>query len=236
MREPLIVLPAMMCDGDLFRHQLGALSRKGAVMVAPVSGGERFEEIAEGLRAALPERFALWGVSLGGLVAMELLRIVPERVTRVCLMGCSPLAETPADAAAREPLIISARMGKLEEAMAGTLALRHLAPGPDRMRVMAEVMEMAGRQGGDVFARQSRALQKRRDQQGTLRRSKVQALIATGAEDPLCTVARAEFLAALMPNATLQVIQGAGHLPPLEAPKSTLKAVSDWMDTPLGSG
>ena len=233
MKDPLVLLPAMMCDVGVFEHQISALSRDRSVIAAPVGQFERIEEIASDLLDALPARFAVFGLSFGGLVGMELMRRAPDRITRICLMGCSPLAEAPVEAASREPLMISARMGKLEEAMRGTLLPDHLAPGPGRIRVMGDVMRMAAALGPEVFVRQSRALQKRRDQQGTMRRAKIPTLIACGELDTLVPPRRHHFLADLMPNAELHVIPGAGHLPPLEQPDATLEMLRDWLAAPL---
>ena len=74
MAEPLVFLPGMMCDARLFGPQIAELSADHCVMVAPVTQGERIEEIASGLLDQLPARFALAGLSMGGIVAMELLR------------------------------------------------------------------------------------------------------------------------------------------------------------------
>ncbi len=233
MKDPLVLLPAMMCDAGVFSYQIRELSRDRAVMSVPVGQGDRIEETASGLLDVLPPRFALCGLSFGGIVAMELLRRAPDRVTRVCLMSCSPLAESPDAAAAREPLIISARMGKMDEAMRGALSPEHLVPGPGRMQVMAQVVQMASGLGPEVFARQSRALQRRRDQQGTMRRCKVPALVVCGEADTLVSPKRHAFLAELMPNAELRVIPGAGHLPTLEQPQATAEALRDWLDAPV---
>ena len=104
--EPLVLLPGMMCDARLFGPQIAELSADMAVMVAPVTQGERIEEIASGLLDLLPKRFALAGLSMGGIVAMELLRRAPDRISRIALMDTNPLAETPVIAANRGPRIV----------------------------------------------------------------------------------------------------------------------------------
>ena len=86
MNEPVVFLPGLMCDARLFGPQIAELSSDRAVMCAPISQGERVEEIASGLLASLPAKFALAGLSTGGIVAMEILRRAPERVTRIPLM------------------------------------------------------------------------------------------------------------------------------------------------------
>ena len=81
MIDPLVLLPGMMCDARLFALQINDLSRDHAVMVAPITQGERVEEIASALLPLLPAKFALAGLSMGGIVAMELLRRAPERAS-----------------------------------------------------------------------------------------------------------------------------------------------------------
>lgn len=229
MAEPLVLLPGMMCDARLFAPQLTALSADTAVMVAPITRGERIEEIASGLLDVLPQRFALAGLSMGGIVAMEILRRAPERVMRLAFMATSPLAETPPVAAAREPQIVAARSGRLLDVMREEMKPGYLAPGPHRGPVLDIVMDMAKTLGPEVFVRQSRALQRRRDQQSTLLKIKVPTLVLCGAHDALCPVKRHQFMAELIPGAELCVLENSGHLPTLEEPEATTKALRRWM-------
>lgn len=233
MAEPLVFLPGMMCDARLFGPQIAALSPEYSIMVSPVTRGERIEEIASGLLDELPARFALAGLSMGGIVAMEVLRRAPDRVTRLALMDTNPLPETPQVAAAREPQIVKARAGRLQDVMRDEMKPHYLAPGPYRNEVLSLVMDMADALGPDVFVRQSRALQRRRDQQSTLRKCKVPALVLCGAHDARCPVKRHTFMAELIHGAELHVLDQAGHLPTLEAPDETTAALRAWMRQPL---
>jgi len=233
MAEPLVLLPGMMCDARLFGPQIAELSADTAVMCAPVTQGERIEEIASGLLDLLPKRFALAGLSMGGIVAMEILRRAPDRITRIALMDTNPLAETPPVAANREPQIVKARSGRLLEVMRDEMKPNYLAPGPQRTDVLDLVMDMAETLGPEIFIRQSRALQRRRDQQAVLRKCKVPALILCGAHDELCPVKRHTFMAELIPYAKLVVLEDAGHLPTLEMPGETTAALRAWMRQPL---
>jgi len=233
MTEPLVFLPGMMCDARLFGPQIAELSADHCVTIAPVTQGERIEEIASGLLDQLPARFALAGLSMGGIVAMELLRRAPDRITRIALMDTNPLAEAPPVAAAREPQIVGVRTGRLEQVMREEMKPHYLAPGLHRGEVLDLVMEMALTLGPEVFVRQSRALQRRRDQQGILRKCKVPTLVLCGTHDVLCPVKRHTFMAELIPYAKLVVLENAGHLPTLEAPAETTQALRDWMKQPL---
>ncbi|MEL6619413.1 MAG: alpha/beta fold hydrolase [Pseudomonadota bacterium] len=233
MAEPIVLLPGMMCDARLFGPQIAALSSEFSVMVGPVTRGERIEEIASGLLDELPQRFALAGLSMGGIVAMEILRRAPDRVTRLMLMDTNPLAETPQVAAAREPQIVKVRAGRMVDVMRDEMKPNYLAPGPFRNEILDMVMDMAEALGPEVFIRQSRALQRRRDQQGTLRKIKVPTMVLCGAHDALCPVKRHTFMAELIHGAVLRVLDNAGHLPTLETPDEATQAIRDWMRLPL---
>ncbi len=233
MPEPVVFLPGLMCDARLFGPQIADLSRDHAVMTAPITGGERIEEIASTVLDMMPRRCALAGLSMGGIVAMEIYRRAPDRVTRLALMDTNPLAETPPVAAQREPQILRARAGRLDDVMSEELKPNYLAAGPHRGEILALVMDMARGLGVEVFVRQSRALQRRRDQQATLRRIDVPTLVLCGAEDTLCPIKRHVFMAEMIPRADLRVIEGAGHLPTLERPEETTRALRDWLSAPL---
>ena len=233
MAETLVFLPGMMCDARLFGPQIAEMSADTAVMVAPITQGERVEQIASQLLDLLPQRFALAGLSMGGIVAMEVLRRAPERVARIALLDTNPLPETPQVAAAREPQIVAVKAGRMLEVMRDEMKPNYLAPGPHRGDVLELVMDMARALGPDVFVRQSRALQRRPDQQTTLRKCKVPALILCGAHDALCPVKRHEFMAELIPNATLRIMEQSGHLPTLEQPQETTQALREWLAQPM---
>ena len=158
-----------------------------------------------------------------------MIRRAPDRVTRLALLDTNALPETPAIAAAREPQIARVRAGMLVEVMRDEMKPNYLAPGPGRGEILDLVLEMAESLGPDVFVSQSRALQRRPDQQGTLRRVSVPALVLCGEHDALCPLQRHELMAGLLQNAKLHVIEGAGHLPTLEQAEATNAALREWL-------
>ncbi len=229
MPDPVVLIPGLMCDARAFAPQIAALSATRAVQVAPATRNERLEEMAEAVLDDAPDRFALAGHGLGGMVAMEVLRQRPDRVLRIALIGTGALSETPEAAAAREPQIAAVRAGRLEDVMRDEIAPRCLGPGPRRVEVLNTVMEMARALGPDIFVRQSRALQRRRDQQAVLKAAKVPALVLCGREDPIHPMRGHEFMAKLLAGAAFETIDGAGHLPMLEDPEATNAALGRWL-------
>lgn len=229
MSEPLVLLPGMMCDARLFGPQIMAFGNKHAVHLPPISGHDNVEAIASEILENAPKSFALAGLSMGGIVAMEVFRQAPLRVTRMCLMDTNALPETPAVAAMREPQIVKVMAGQLESVMAEEMKPNYLAPGPGRQTVLDLVLDMALSLGEGAFLRQSRALQRRPDQQSTIRRLRVPTLVMCGEHDTLCPVSRHQFMADLVGHAKLNVVAGAGHLPTLEQPDAVIAAMQKWL-------
>ncbi|WP_456389810.1 alpha/beta fold hydrolase [Profundibacter sp.] len=233
MAEPLLLIPGMMCDARLFSPQITEFSAERAVHIASVTKCESIEEMAQNVLDSAPANFALAGLSMGAMVAMEIVRRAPERVTRVALMDTNSQSETPAIAATREPQIVGVMAGRLTEVMSDVMRPEYLAEGPKRTEILALMQDMAIALGEGEFVRQSRALQRRPDQQKTLRKIRMPALVLCGAEDRLTLPRRHEFMSELIPYATLRIIEGAGHVPTLEAPDATNAALREWIEAPL---
>lgn len=232
-RETLVMIPPMLSDARIFAPQMQVLSRAHAVMVAPPTCGERIEEIASQILSWSPSKFALCGMGMGGMVAMELLRRAPERITRIALLSTSPQADTPEVAAAREPHIIAARAGRWDDVLQHEINSTWMAPSTDKVDLVRQLTEMGRDIGPEVYVRQARAMQRRKDQQSTLRQVQQPVAVICGRHDGQYHLKRHEFLAELIPYAQLEIIEGAGYLPTLEAPDATTDALERWMAQPL---
>lgn len=227
---PLVLLPGMMCDARLYGPQIVALSGQTAIHLAPITEHATIEALAVDVLENAPPRFALAGLSMGGIVAMEVLRQAPERIDRLALLDTNARAELDEVKQRREPQIEKVRAGALREVMRDELKPNYLANGPLRQDVLDICMKMALDLGPDVFERQSRALQSRPDQQETLRSVDVPTLILMGKEDRLCPLDRHELMHDLIENSMLRIIEEAGHLPTLEQPEAVNAAFKTWLE------
>ncbi len=233
MNDPLILIPGLMCDARAFLPQIMTLSKGRTITIALPTPGATVEDISARILAGAPQKFVLVGQGLGGDVALDVLRRATGRVSRIVLLSTDPLAELPQTAAAREERMIAARAGRLAEAMAGEMPISSLAAGPQRAQVYATLQAMALDLGPEVFIAQSRALQRRPDQQKTLRRAMLPALILAGAEDRLVPLRRQELVAGLMPFAKLVTIANASHMAPLEQPEAVTEALEAFLAGPM---
>jgi pimeloyl-ACP methyl ester carboxylesterase len=231
--EAVVFIPGLMADARLFLPQIVQIGASRPVQILILHQGETVEQMSEAALASLPPRFALVGHGLGGDVALDLIRRIPDRVTKVVLMATDPLAEAPQAAAARESRIVAARSGRLVEAMLEEIPPQAIAPSDWHADIMALIQDMAVNLGEGVFVRQTRALQRRPDQQKTLRKVKLHALVLAGEHDPIVPMRRQEFTANLMPFGKMRVIDGAGHFASLERPEAVTDAIATFLGGPV---
>lgn len=232
MPEPLVLIPGMMCDARAVWHQMIALSSLRSVTCAPPTRGATVEEMAVQILADLPQSFALAGQGLGANVALEIQRRAPERVTRLALIAFSAQPDSTAEAVAREPRIVGAQAGRLAEVVDEEFPAEWLAPGDARAEIGQMMADMALTLGAAAFVRQSRAMQRRPDQQAVLRRANLPALVICGANDPATLPRRHQFMAELMPHARCVEIALCGHLPTMEQPGMVTDLLEDWLELP----
>lgn len=227
---PLVLLPGMMCDARLFGPQINALSGRYPIMTAPLGGQETIEKLATEVLQTAPPKFALAGLSMGGIVAMEMVRQAGDRVVGLALLDTNPLAEAEATKDRRAKQIAAALAGDMRRVMRDEMKPNYLADGPNQGAILDLCMAMATDLGPAVFVRQSQALRDRRDQTETLRRYAGQTLILCGRQDILCPVERHRLMQNLIPGSTIQIVEDAGHLPTLEQPQITTAALSRWLE------
>ncbi len=235
--EPIVLVPGLLCDARVFLPQIVHLGAKYPLHIALPMRGDTVEQMSEAILASAPPKFTLIGLGLGGDVALDILRRDlgrdQGRASRAVLISTDPLAEQPATAAAREARIVAAKAGRLKQVVAQEYPETAFAPSEWRDEIMALMCDMALNLGEGVFLRQSRALQRRPDQQKTLRRANLPLLILAGAADPLIPLRRQDFAAQLAPFGKLVTIDNAGHMPTLEQPEAVTEAIETFLNGPM---
>lgn len=226
---PLVLLPGMMCTAQLFSHQIAYFSKERVVHFSPLVGHDDVARLAEQVLAHAPSEFALCGLSMGGIVAMEVVRQAPDRVRGLALLDTNPLAELDSVKQRRSPQIEKVKAGGLLDVMRDEMKPNYLADGDSKAEILDVCLQMALELGGDVFIRQSLALRDRVDQSYTLRSVRVPTLVLCGKHDRLCSIETHQLMCKLVPEATLFVVEGAGHLPVLEQPEVTSKILAQWL-------
>jgi pimeloyl-ACP methyl ester carboxylesterase len=222
----MVFLPAMLCNGELYRPQIEALRD----LVDPMALTPVEATMAESATAVLeqaPPRFLLVGTSYGGSLALEVVSRAPSRVVGLWLMGCSPGPHNdPAAARLRNDRVQSGEFDAVVEELATTIAYE---AGPYGVGAANDFRRMAKLAGPGVFLRQNTALLSRLDRRADLARIGCPTLLVWGREDRFVSAQRGAEMGALIPGARFVVLDGCGHLPTLERPDATIGLAREWL-------
>ena len=218
----LVLLPGHMCDERLFAPQISDLTRACATIQAPpLLGGDSVSALASEVLKAAPRRFALAGLSMGGIIAFEMLRQQPERITHLALIDTNARPETPDRQVTRQRDMAAVQAGRLIEV---TLAGKSAYLGPDHAEsaeLRGLLAKMSEALGEEAFQVQAEALLTRPDSRPGLRHldARRPTLILAGREDRLCPPEVQFEMADLIPHADLVLLGRCGHLSTLERAK-----------------
>lgn len=231
MRHALVLVPGMMCDERLFAPQVAHLSASCDIWIPDIGGKASIQELARDVLSSCPfATFALCGLSMGGIVAMEMARQSPDRVGRLALLDTNHLADAPERHEIRNRQISIARSGGFERVVAEEMMPFYFsAANKDDATLQGIVMAMARDMGADAFVNQSIALRDRRGAEDVVAAYAGPMLVLCGEEDVICPVSRHQAMAALNRHAELRTIAEAGHLSTLEQPARVNAAIETWL-------
>ncbi|GLQ07140.1 alpha/beta fold hydrolase [Sneathiella chinensis] len=230
-KNPLILVPGLLCTEDLWRDQIQALSDLADITVADHSLDDTISAIADRVLETAPPVFDLAGLSMGGYVALEILFRAPERVSRLALMDTRADADSPADKKKRQDFINLVQRGKAFKGVTESLLpiLIHPSRFEDKALVN-RIYDMAQDIGRDAFIRQEMAIMTRTDYWDRLPEIQCPTLVVSGAEDALIPAAHQKKMADAIPDAEFHSIADCGHLPTMEKPFETNRLMREWLD------
>lgn len=228
-RTPLALLPGLLLDRALWRHQARDLADLAEIRIADFSSQDSIEAMARSVLAAMPERFALCGLSMGGYVALSVAHLAPERVERLALLDTRAAPDSPEVTARRRGLLALAEKGQFKGVTPKLLPLLIHERRLGDAALTADLMAQAERIGRDGFRRQQTAIMNRPDARPWLPAIRCPTLVMVGRQDVLTPLENATELAAGIPDSRLAVVDDCGHLPPLEQPEETTRQLRRWL-------
>lgn len=228
---PILLIPGLGCTARLYTEQLPALWTFGPVTVADHRRADSMDAIARQILDAAPPRFALAGLSMGGYIALAIMRIAPERVVKLALLDTGARSDTPEASEKRKASIALAKAGKLDEinAMLWPVLVHKDRQGDAALRKIAGDMTLAA--GAEAFIRQQTAIMTRPDSRPGLPAITCPTLILVGDCDQLTPPALSEEMASLIPGSRLVVVPDCGHLSTLERPQAVTQALVEWINS-----
>jgi pimeloyl-ACP methyl ester carboxylesterase len=229
-RPTLLLLSGLLCDRAVWEPQIEALGDACEIVVPDFWGMDSFETMARRTLDLAPERFAVAGHSMGGRVALEIMRLAPERVERLAVLDTGVHPVRPQEVGPRQELVaLAEREGMLalvRKWLPPMLHPKHLADPA----LVAGIEAMWCRGTPEIFAKQIHAALTRRDLRPVLPGISCPTLVLTGAEDQWAPPAQHEAIAAAIPHARLVVVPECGHMSTLEAPGAINAELARWLE------
>ena len=229
-RFPLVLIPGLLCDAQLWQHQVEYLTDAADVWIADHTRSDTMAGIARDVLADVPfASFALAGLSMGGYIALEIARQAPLRVAKLALLDTAATAELPEQTQKRMAFISLAESGRFSSVTDTLLPLlihplRHGDPG-----LTGVIRSMAENIGKDAFIRQERSIMSRADSMPLLASIDCPALVLCGRQDAMTPLGGHEKIAAAIKGARLEVLEDCGHLSTLEKPAEVNAALRRWL-------
>ena len=228
----ILFIPGLLCTKAIFEAQFSHFEEIAHCHIASTTGRDTVSAMAQ---AALDEmsdknitEFAVVGFSMGGYIALEILRLAPQRITGLALVSTSSRPDTDQKREARQALIELSKIGKFK-GVTPRLLPRFFSPASlqDETKT-AIVLKMGEEIGQENFMLQQAAIMSRIDQRPHLAKITQPSVVICGTEDVLTPPEESQESASLLPNAQLHLLEGIAHMSTLEAPEAVNAALLAW--------
>ncbi len=229
MSDPILFIPGLLCNEQLFAPQIVAFADR-PIMVADHRQHDSISAIAASILEQAPTRFSLIALSMGGYIAMEIMRKAPERVAKLALLDTNARADRPEQADRRRFLIDLTRkkgFGKVPHLLYPGFVHERREEDED---LKAIVVDMALETGPEAFIRQQTALIDRIDARPHLGEIACPTLVLVGDGDRLTPVDVSREIHEHIPGSDLVVVAGSGHLSPLEEPDAVTGILREFLN------
>jgi pimeloyl-ACP methyl ester carboxylesterase len=231
MKQSVALLSGLLCDETFWTDIPQRLCGVAETQVVSFRGFSSIPAMAQHVLDIAPEHFAVAGHSMGGRVALEIMRAAPGRVTGLALLNTGVHAVRDGEPQSRGHLLRVA----FEHGMPA-LAAEWLPPmmGSDAARaaqLMPLLSAMIQRFTAEAYAGQVSAMLNRPEVLSVLPTISVPTLLLSGSDDTWSPISQQQSIRRRIPHATLFEILGAGHMAPLERPDSVAIALREWLLT-----
>ena len=234
MKMPLLLLPGLLTDERLFEHQVRHLSDVAQPVVADLTGADTIAALASAAIAIMPAgRFAVSGLSMGGYVALEIARRVPERLVAIALLNTNARPDSPEATGNRRRLIALAERDFASVNAALVPKLLHPEHQAD-IRLVKLLDDMANAIGLERFKRQQAAIIGRADSRPGLGAIRVPAMVLAAREDAIMPMEVSEEMARGIQGARHEVVEHCGHVSSIEQPEAVTARLRAWIQSAAG--
>ncbi|PLR78959.1 alpha/beta hydrolase [Bacillus sp. V3-13] len=229
-KEKVVLIPGTLCDERLWQHQIETLKNIAHVTVADISQSDSIKEMASAILEEVQGEFSLAGLSMGGMVSLEITRQAGKRIRRLALLDTNPYPPTEEQKQTFQKYIDLCKAGFFED-ITPTYLLPNLIH-PSKLKdnhIRKLIIDMALNIGPESYIRQLTALMNRSGSLDILAGISCPTLVLTGRDDRLCSLTLHEKMAERIPKSKLVVIEECGHLSTIEKGECVTSYLLEWL-------
>jgi len=228
---PIVLVPGLNCSPRVYAPQVPELWRFGPVSIANHTRDDTMAAIGKRVLDDAPPRFALAGLSMGGYIALEIVRQAASRVAKLALLDTGARDDPPEVQAKRRTNIAAADAGRFADIIDAQFPLYVHPSRASNAALKAVYLAMCHDVGPQAYVRQQKAIMGRADSRPLLPTIRCPTLVLVGAQDEATPPALSDEMAAAIPGARLVTVPDCGHLSTLEQPEAVTRALAEWMSS-----
>jgi len=233
-RPVLLLLHGLLNDERVWAPVARRLGSRADIRIPNLRTQDHMMQMAHDAWAAVADvpaatPVALAGFSMGGYVALQMLADAPRPVAGLALVDTSCRPEAADNIPVREATI-AALLADVDTETLAILRRGLHAETSANIALVSQALRIMRDVGADAGVRQLRAIIGRGDHRALLAGLSMPTLVLCGRTDRVTPLALSHEAAALIPAATLAVIEGAGHWAPMEQPDAVALHLGRWLD------
>ena len=221
---PLVLVPGLLSNQKVFQYQIKELSNLANILVVELNDVDSPVAMVEKILWLAPERFALAGHSIGGWVALRLMKIAPEKVMKLCLLNTSARGIDSEELISRQMVLTRVKNGEFQQ-IANEIANKFTF----NTAVKKDVLTMFLQVGQQALINQTRAMMIREDLRDILPTIHCPTLVIHAAEDKRFSLAMHEEIVNNISNSKLTIVDDCGHMSPMESPVTVTSLIRYWL-------
>ena len=226
---PIVFIPGVLCDEALWEGQVKHFAGKRPAQVHVAAQDDNMAGMAHRVLDVAPARFVLCGISMGGYVALEIMRQQPGRVAGLVLADTTARPDTEEQRDRRRDLMALSAQGRFTGVTRRFLG-QWLAP--DSLKdeaITSTITAMSLRLGRDVYLAQQKSCMDRIDSRPTLKTVACPSCVIVGQMDLVTPPSLGEEMANAIPGAYMEVLENSAHLPPIEKPQAVNGVLDNFL-------
>lgn len=221
-KPTLVLVPGLLCDREVWSHQEAHLQDVCRILIPDFSNCTSLEDVVLCILDQAPDTFMLAGHSMGGWIALEILKYHPERISNLCLLDTTGETDSPSVRERRLRMVEEAKAGKIADVIEEIIKAFVI----QRDAVQAIRGMFVRNQGRFIF--QEELMLARQECLSIVSQAPPSPLLIVGSEDhgfyPFMMN-----LHAMMPTSSLSVIEGSGHMSTMEKPGEVTSLMRKWL-------